>query len=148
MTEAELSKAIKEAMLAKEVQKLSVLRMLQAAVTNKRKEKGADSVSEEELMELIKKQVKQRKDSIEAFEKGGRPELAESEKKELEILQNYLPAELPAEEIEKVVLAKKEELGITDKSGMGKLMGACMSELKSKGVDGGRVKEMVEKVLG
>ena len=147
MTEAQLSAEIKAAMLAKETMKLSTLRMLQAAVTNKRKEHGTDSVPEAEIMELIKKQIKQRKDSIEGFEKGGRPEAAEAERKEIELLQVYLPPELPDEEIEKVVLAKKAELGITGKSDMGKLMGACMGELKSKGVDGGRVKAVVEKVL-
>jgi len=147
MTEQTLHDEIKAAMLAKDELKLSVLRMLQAAVTNKKKEKGAEEVTEEEIMALIKKQVKQGNDSIEGFEKGGNMEAAEKERKEIEILKAYLPPEMPDEEIEKVVLAKKEELGVTDRSGVGKLMGACMGELKAKGVDGAKVKEIVEKVL-
>lgn len=147
MTEDQLKQDLKAAMLAKNELKLSVLRMLQAAVTNKKKEHGAETISEAEIMEIIKKQVKQRKDSIAAFESGGRTEAAAKEQAEIDILQTYLPPELPDSEIEKVILAKKAELGISSKSDMGKLMGAAMAELKSKGVDGAKVKAFVEKAL-
>lgn len=147
MTEEQLKSDIKAAMIAKDELTLRVLRMVSAATTNRKKEKGNEEISEEEIMDILQRQVKQRKDSIDGFEKGGRPEAAEEERREIEVLKNYLPAELANEEIEKVVLSKKEALGITDKSGIGQLMGACMGELKSKGVDGARVKEIVEKVL-
>ena len=147
MTEDQLKQDLKAAMLAKAELKLSVLRMLQAAVINKKKEHGTETISEAELMEIIKKQVKQRKDSIVGFESGGRAEAAAKEQAEIDILQAYLPPELPDSEIEKVVLAKKAALGLSSKSDVGKLMGAAMAELKSKGVDGGKVKAFVEKAL-
>ncbi|MBL7045114.1 MAG: GatB/YqeY domain-containing protein, partial [Parcubacteria group bacterium] len=92
---------------------------------------------------VIKKQAKQRKDSIEQFKAGGRDELAESEEKELVILSAYLPEDMSREEVEKIAIAKKEELGVTDKSKIGILMGAIMKEAKGK-ADGTVVKEVVE----
>jgi len=108
--------------------------------------KPDEILNEEELMTVIMRAAKQRKDSIEQFEKGGRPELAESEQAELEILQTLLPAELSREEIEKAAKEKAAMLGVTDKSGANKLMGMLMKDLKGK-ADGTVVKEVVDSLF-
>src|SRR3981189_2970924 len=92
---------LKDAMRAKDATKLGVLRLLKSALTYAAIEKsGADAeVNEADTVQVIRKQVKQRQDSIESFEKGGRPELAAKEKEELSILQTYLPQQMSAEEI-------------------------------------------------
>ena len=122
-------------MKAKDTVRLGVLRGLSAAATNElvAKDRKPDEIlNEEELMTVIMRAAKQRKDSIEQFEKGGRPELAESEQAELEILQTLLPAQLSREEIEKAAKEKATALGVTDKSGANKLMGMLMKDLKGK----------------
>ena len=90
--------------------------------------------------------IKQRKDSFEQFKQGGRLELAEKEEKEIALLQIYLPEQMSEEAIRSEVRATKEALGITDKSGIGKLMGALMGNLKGK-ADGGLIKRIVEEEL-
>ena len=145
-----MKESLKEAMKAKEAERLTVIKGLLAAFTNENVtlKRSPDTIlSDDEAMAVIKRAAKQRKDSIAQFEAGGRPELAEGEKTELAIIEAYLPEEMSEEEIEKVVLAKKEELGISDKSGMGQFMGAVMAELKGK-ADGTLVKSVVERVLG
>ncbi|NQV88486.1 MAG: GatB/YqeY domain-containing protein, partial [Parcubacteria group bacterium] len=96
--------------------------------------------------DIIRRAVKQRKDSIEQFKKGGREDLVKSEESELIILQTYLPQMMSVDEIKKVVETKKTELGITDKSKVGLLMSAIMKELKGK-ADGGDVKKIVEELF-
>jgi uncharacterized protein len=139
---------IKESMLAKDEVRTMVLRGVQAEIQKEliAKKSAATEATDEETLAIIKRLVKQRKDSIDQFTKGGRPELAASEAKELKILETYLPASMPKEEIRKVVLAKKAELGITDKSGAGKLIGAVSKELKGK-ADGSDIKAVVDEVL-
>jgi hypothetical protein len=146
MLHTQIKEKIKEAMKAKSEVELSVLRGLSSAFTNElvaNKKMPSDMLTDDEVLSVIKKQAKQRKDSIEQFKAGGREELAESEEKELEILSAYLPEEMPKEEVEKIAIAKKEELGVEDKSKMGILMGAIMKETKGK-ADGSVVKEVVE----
>lgn len=138
-----------KAMKAKEELRLSVLRGLLSGFTNElvaKKRKPDEKLSDDDALAVIKRAVKQREDSIEQFTKGNRPELAEKEKQELEILAAYLPETMPREEIEKIAKATKEKLGVTDKKDMGKLMGAVMSELKGQ-ADGNTVKEIVVKLL-
>ena len=113
-------------------------------IANKRK--PDEDLSSEEVLVLIKRAVKQRKDQIEQFSKGDRADLADKEKLELAILLKYLPETLRKEEIEKVAKAKKEELGVTDKSKIGALIGAVMKELKGA-ADGGDVKQVVESLF-
>lgn len=140
---------IKDAMREKDTVKLQTLRGLLSACTNELlilKRTPQDELTDEEVLSVIRKAVKQRKDSIEQFTSGGRPELAEDEKKELGILETYLPAMMSEEEVMKVVLSKKEELGITDKSKMGQFIGVVMKELKGK-ADGDVVKKAVEQAL-
>lgn len=138
----------KEAMIAKDATRTMVLRGIQAEVQKEllAKKTAATEGTDEEVLAVIKKLVKQRRDSIDQFTKGGRPELAESEKAELSILQTYLPATMPKEEIRKVAEAKKAELGVTDKNGAGKLIGAISKELKGK-AEGSDIKEVVDSLF-
>ncbi|MEI6553472.1 MAG: GatB/YqeY domain-containing protein [bacterium] len=137
---------LKEAMMAKDSVKMMTLRGLISGFTNELVavgKKPQDAISDDEAIAVIKRAVKQRKDAIEQFTNGGRTDLADSEKAELTVLEAYLPAQMSKEEIQKVVEAKKVELGINDKSGAGLLMSTCMKELKGK-ADGGDVKAVVD----
>jgi uncharacterized protein len=126
---------LKEAMRAKDATKLGVLRMLKSALKYAAIAKsGAESeLSDAEAIQVIRKQAKQRQDSIESFEKGGRTELADKEKEELGFLNTYLPQAMSSEELEKVVRETIAELGATSKA----QMGAVMKALQAKA--GGRV---------
>ena len=142
----QIKDGIKDAMKAREEIKLSVLRSLSSAFTNELVAKGRkpiDELSDEEALTVITRASKQRKDSIDQFEKGGRPELAESEKAELAIIEAFLPTLMTEDEIKVVVAAKKAELNVTDKSKMGMFVGAVMKDLKGK-ADGALVKKVVE----
>lgn len=140
---------VKTAMLAKEAVRLSVVRGMLAAFTNELVATGKtpqDILGDEGALKVIKRLSNQRKDSIEQFEKGGRPELAESEKAELAFLDTYLPTLMSREEIMVVALAKKDALGVTDKSKAGQLTGAIMKDLAGK-ADGGDVKAVVDQLF-
>jgi len=126
--------------------KLQTIRSIRALIIEFEKNGSGKEFNEEEEIKLLSTAAKKRKDSIEQFEKGGRPELAESEKTELAILEKYLPKLMSEEEIKKVVDQKKTELGIADKSQMGQFIGAVMQELKGK-ADGALVKKVVEEAL-
>jgi len=142
----QIKDGIKDAMKAKEEVKLAVLRSLSAAFTNELVAKGRkpiDELSDEEVLAVITRASKQRKDSIDQFVKGGRPELAESEQAELTIIESYLPTLMSEDEIKVVVAAKKVELNANDKSKMGIFVGAVMKDLKGK-ADGALVKKVVE----
>jgi uncharacterized protein YqeY len=137
-----------EAMRAKEAQRLSVIRGLLSAFTNEAVAKGRtpqDELSDEEALAVISRAVKQRKDSIEQFEKGGRPELAEDEKAELAILQAYLPAQMSREEIFKFVQDKAAAENVTAEK-KNQFMGLVMKDLKGK-ADGTVVKEAVDSLF-
>ena len=144
----DIKEHIKEAMRSRDALRLETLRGLTAAFMKELidKKSNAPEISDEDAIAVLKRGVKQRKDSIEQFEKGGRPELAEKEKAELAILEKYLPQTMSKDEIRKVAQSKKEELGITDKSKMGIFMGALMKELKGK-ADGMDVKEVVQSMF-
>lgn len=136
-------------MRAKDEVRLRTLRSLSAAMTNEvvaKKRKPDELLSDDEALAVLKRASNQRKDSIEQFEKGGRPDLIETEKAELAIILSFLPAEMPREEIEAVAKAKMVELGITEKSKAGQLTGALMKDLKGK-ADGGAVKAVVDSLL-
>ena len=137
---------LKAAMLAKDELKTSVLRMLKAEVLKVQTDGTGTEITEELIQNLIQKMVKQRKDSVEQFTQGGRPELAEKEEKEITLLMAYMPAQMSEEELRAEVQATKAALGITDKSGLGKLMGALMGKLKGK-ADGAMIKKMAEEAL-
>jgi len=146
MTQIELREAMKDAMRAKDSVRLGVIRGLITAMTNESitKGKGPDGVlNEEECLAVIARAAKQRKDSIEQFEKGGRADLAEGEKAELTVLEEMLPPQLSEDEVRAAATAKAAELGITDKSKANQLMGALMKDLKGK-ADGTVVKAVVD----
>jgi hypothetical protein len=156
MTIHEFIKAgIPDAMRAKDTVRLQTYRSLVTMMTNEvvaKKRKPDEFLSDEDALAVIKRASNQRKDSIKQYVDGGRPELAESEKGELAIIEELLPAQMSREEIETAVKAKMAELGMTDmtevadKSGAGKLTGAVMQDLKGK-ADGSAVKEVVDSLL-
>ena len=121
---------LKEAMRAKDATKLGVLRMLKSALKYAAIAKsGAESeLTDAEAIQVIRKQAKQRQDSIESFEKGGRTELADKEKEELALLNTYLPQAMSSEELEKVVRETIAELGATSKAQMGAVMKALQTK--------------------
>jgi len=146
MTQAELKEAMKTAMKNKEATKLTVVRGLISACQNEAvaKGKGPDGVlTEDEVLSVLTRAAKQRKDSIAQFEAGGRPELAEGEKAELAIIQSMLPAQMSHDEIVAAAKAKAQELGVADKTGANKLMGMLMKDLKGR-ADGNDVKAVVD----
>jgi uncharacterized protein YqeY len=122
---------LKDAMRAKDATKLGVLRMLKSAMKYAAIEKAgaAAEVSDAEAVQAIRKQVKQRQDSIESFEKGGRPELAAKEKAELDILNSYLPQQMSGEELSKIVRETIAELNATSKAQMGAVMKALQAKV-------------------
>ncbi len=128
--------------------KVSTLRMVQAAIRNKEIEikKREAGLSEEELMDVLLKEAKKRKEAIYAYEKGGRNELVEKEKAELGIIEGYLPKQMSEEEIEREVSFVVKEVGAQSVKDMGKVMALLVARLKGK-ADGGKVSEMVKKVL-
>ncbi len=144
-----IKEEVKNAMKAKDTLKLNTLRNLTAAFTNELVAKGMkpqEDVPDDMAINVIKRYVKQRKDSIEQFEKGGRQDLVDSEKVELAIAEAYLPASMSKEDIKKVAEAKKTEMNVTDKSKMGMLIGAVSKELKGQ-ADGADIKEVVESLF-
>ena len=149
MLHNQIREEIKNAMRAKDELRKEVLRGILTGFTN---ELVATKRTPQEILEdagcvaVIKRQVKQRKDSYEQFVAGGRPELAEKEKNELAILETFLPQTMSREEIKKIAEAKKAELGIVDKSKMGQFIGAVMKACGGN-ADGNDVKAVVEEVL-
>lgn len=140
---------IKTAMLAKDTIKLEVLRGMASAFTNELVAKGRkpqEELSDDEVIAVITRMAKQRKDSIEQFTAGGRTDLVAEEQAQLAIVETFLPTLMSREEIEAIVRAKQIELGMTDKSKMGMFVGTVMKDLKGK-ADGALVKQVVESLF-
>jgi uncharacterized protein len=140
---------IKDGLRAKNEAKLRAARNVLTAFVNElvaQKKKPSEVLDDESALTVLKRLAKQRKESIEQFEAGGREALAEAEKEELAYLEAFLPKLMSKEEIEKIVITKKEELGIDNPSKIGILMGAVMKELKGQ-ADGKDVREVVESLL-
>ena len=139
---------LKDAMRAKDATKLGVLRMLKSASKYAAIAKsGAETeLSDAETVQVIRKQAKQRQDSIESFEKGGRAELADKEKQELAILNSYLPQAMSPEELAKVVRETIAELGATSKAQMGAVMKALQAKAGDR-ADGKTLSAEVQKQL-
>ena len=148
MLKQQLQKELKESMLAKNSEKTSVLRLILSAIGYFEIEKGGAGyiATDEDVMAVLQKEAKQRRDSIEQFEKGGRPELAEKEKKELEMLSSYLPAQMGEEEIRILVKEAISQTGASSPQDMGKIMGALMPKTKGK-ADGSTVSTIVREEL-
>ena len=138
---------IKPAMIAKDTVRLGTLRMMLAAFTNELVTQGrppTDPLSDEDCMKVIKRLSKQRKDSIDQFIAGGRPELAEDEKAELAVIEGFLPAQMTEEEIVKKVAAKLAESPL-DPTKKGQFIGSMMKELGDT-ADGSIVKAVIDRL--
>jgi uncharacterized protein len=142
----EISAAITDAMRRRDAPRLSALRMLKAAMMNKSIEKGHD-LDDGEARQVVGALVKQRRDSIEQFEKGGRPDLVEKEAAEITVLESYLPAAADPAAIERAVAEAIIETGAATAKDMGKVMKATLARLAGQTVDGKVVNELVRKKL-
>ena len=138
---------LKDAMRAKDAGRLNVLRMLKSALRYAAIEKSDAGLDDAGAVQVIRKQVKQRQDSIESFEKGGRPELAAKEKEELEILNAYLPKGLSADELTALVRETIAEVGATSKAQMGAVMKALQTRVAGR-ADGKTLSGEVSRQLG
>lgn len=137
------------AMKAKDDLRVQTLRGALAAFVNElvaKSRKPTEELADNDAVTVLKRLAKQRKEAAEVYGKGGRAELAEKESKELKIIEEYLPQMASREEIEKVTRAKKDELGVTDATGLGKLTGAVMKEFAGR-ADGNDVKAVVQSIL-
>lgn len=138
---------LKDAMRAKNATRLGVLRGLKSALKYSAIEKADAGLDDAAATQVIRKQVKQRQDSIESFEKGGRPELAAKEKEELEILNAYLPKGLSADELSALVRETIAEVGATSKAQMGAVMKALQAKVAGR-ADGKTLSTEVQRQLG
>jgi uncharacterized protein YqeY len=142
----DVSRAITEAMKAKDAPRLSALRMLKAALMTREVERGR-ALDDNEARQVVSSLVKQRRDSIEQFTKGGRQDLVDKETAEITILEGYLPAAVGAADLEKAVDNAIASTGATSAKDMGKVMKAVMADLAGKTVDGKAVNELVRRKL-
>ena len=144
----EIDADLKDAMRSRDAERLSVLRMVKSALTNAAIEKhgAAGGLADSEALGVIRKQVKQRLDSIESFEKGGRPELASKERKEIDFLTEYLPKPLGEEEIDRLVKEAIAQVGATSKAQMGAVM-KLVTEKAAGRADGKTLSQAVQKAL-
>jgi uncharacterized protein YqeY len=135
------------AMKAQDAPRTSTLRMVKAAMMNRQIEKGAE-LDDDDMQKLLRSLVKQRRDSIEQYEKAGRKELVDKETAEVAVIETYLPKAVSQEEIERVVTAAISETGATSIKDMGKVMKASQTALAGKNADGRLVSEVVKAKLG
>jgi uncharacterized protein len=135
------------AMKNKESERLSTLRMVKTAIKNREIEKMA-SLTDEEAIKILQSLVKQRRDSIEQYQQGGRPELAEKEAAEIKIIEEYLPAALDEAAITKIVEEAIAQTGANSMKELGNVMKAVMARLAGQTVDGKVVNQMVKSKLG
>lgn len=135
------------AMKAQDAARLSTLRMVKAGMMNREIEKGGE-LDDEEMARLLRSMVKQRRDSVEQYEKGARQDLAEKEKAEIDVIESYLPQAASLEDIEQAVVAAISETGAASMKDMGKVMKTVQAALAGKNADGRSVSEMVKTKLG
>lgn len=141
-----VNQEIKAAMLAKDADRLSALRMLKSTFGYAQIERKTESLSDADVVAIVQKEVKKRRDSVEQFEKGGRPELATKEKQEIAVLETFLPQPLSAEELEQLVRATIQELGATSKKDMGPVIKSVQAKAAGR-ADGKTVSGLVGKLL-
>lgn len=140
---------LKEAMKAKNSDKTMVLRSLKAKILEKEiseRKDGQSHLSDEQIIDVLLKAAKQRKESIDQFTRGDRPDLVEKEEKELTIIENYLPKMMSEEEILVVVRNQIKKIGATSMADMGKVMGSLMGQLKGK-AEGSAISKAVKEEL-
>jgi len=141
----QIEKDYVEAMKSKDESKVSVLRMMKSALQNEKIKIGHD-LSDEEIVKVVQSQIKQRKDSIETYTAGGRTELADKEKSEIEFLSAYMPEQLSDDELTTIVKAAIETTGATTAADMGKVMGNVMPQVAGR-ADGGQISAKVKELL-
>jgi len=140
-----LNQDMKQAMKDKATLKLSVIRMVKAAITNEQINKGG-TLSEDEELTILTRELKQRRESLQEFEKAGREDLASKTKEEIEVLTAYLPAQLSEDDIRQIVREAVATSGASSKKEMGKVMGLIMPKVKGK-ADGNLVQRIVSEEL-
>jgi len=143
----QIVKDLTSAMKAQDANRTSTLRMVKAAMMNRQIEKGSE-LDDDEMQKLLRSLVKQRRDSIEQYEKAGRQELVDKEKAEIDVIETYLPQAASQDEILQAVAAAIAETGATSMKDMGKVMKAAQAALAGKNADGKLVSEAVKAKLG
>ena len=141
-----LSQELKAAMLSKDAERLSTLRLLKSAIGYAQIERKTDTLSDAEVFAIIQKEVKKRREAVVQYEKGGRPELASKEKQEISVLESFLPKPLSAEALEQLVCAAIQETGATGKKQMGQVIKAVQSKAAGR-AEGKVISELVGKLL-
>jgi len=141
-----LAQELKSAMLSKDAERLSTLRLLKSAAGYLQIEKKTEQLSDAEFVSLTQKEIKKRRDAIEQYEKGGRPELADKEKREVTVLETFLPKAIPAEELEQLVKATVQEMGAASKKEMGPVIKAVQAKVAGR-ADGKTISAAVAKAL-
>ena len=141
-----LAQEIKAAMIARDADRLGALRMLKSALGYAQMERKTETLSDADFVALTQKEVKKRRDSVEQFEKGGRPELAAKEKAEIAVLEIFLPQAMSAEELEQLVKATIQETGATGKKEMGAVIKAVQAKAAGR-ADGKTISGLVGKLL-
>jgi uncharacterized protein len=141
-----LAQEIKSAMLAKDADKLSTLRLLKSVIGYLLVERKTETLSDADFVGVVQKEVKKRRDAIEQFEKGGRPELAAKEKKEIPVLETFLPQAMSQEELEQLIKATIAETGATSKKDMGPVIKAVQAKAAGR-ADGKTISGIVGKLL-
>lgn len=141
----QIQKDLTEALKSKNEAIVSTLRLSLSEIHNRQIEKQAE-LTEEDIVAVLRKEAKKRQESIEAYEKGGRQELADKEKNELQFLSKYLPQEMSPQELEKIVKEVIGKVGPQGAGDFGKVMGVVMGKVKGQ-IDGAKVSEVVKKLL-
>ncbi len=144
--ESKLREDLKQAQLNRDELKVSTLRLLISELTYAKVAKKAEELSDEEVISVIQKAVKQRKESIDSFKKGGREDLASKEEDELKVLETYLPEQISDEELTKVIGEAITNTGASSMQDMGKVIGMVMGQVGQK-VEGARVSSLVKERL-
>ncbi len=142
----QLQNDLSKFMKAKDENAVTAIRMLKTAIMRLETAGPTKEASDEEILQLVNKEIKQRRDSIEQFEKGNRPELAAKEKAEIVVLEKYLPPQMNENEIKSIIKEAMAETGASSKADIGKIMGAIMPKVKGK-ADGGLVNKLVQSML-
>lgn len=141
-----LAQEMKSAMLTKDADKLSTLRLLKSVIGYLLVERKTETLSDADFVGVVQKEVKKRRDAIDQYEKGGRPELAAKEKKEITVLETFLPQALSAEELEQLIKATIAETGATGKKDMGPVIKAVQAKAAGR-ADGKTISGIVGKLL-
>jgi len=141
-----LAQEMKSAMLAKDADKLSTLRLLKSVIGYLLVERKTETLSDADFVGVVQKEVKKRRDAIEQFEKGGRPELAAKEKKEITVLEAFLPQALSPEELDRLIKETIAETGATNKKDMGPVIKAVQAKAAGR-ADGKTISGIVGKLL-